>query len=229
MGMFDLLLGRKSAPAAKPRSSNSNSNTGNSTQFGASQMAGSAHAMRKDMVRLALRETLTRSGIPSAWISADMLRTSSSQREAGLHVRLQVRHWEPRLMQYGVALEQEFAQRLAMLDPQANTWLSGFSWQFALEDTSPCPGLPHPGSWTATATAPTVQPAAAPVVAPAAAPAQAALPTASGGVIEGPTTIPRPTDDVRGDLERLLALRDEDMRRHAEGGDSFAPTRPATL
>lgn len=220
MGMFDLLLGKKSAAAAKPR----NSSTGNSTQFGASQVAhgGSAHAVRKDMVRVVLREMLIRNGIPGAWLSAEMLRTSNAQREPGLHVRFLVRHWEPRLMEYGVALEQEFAQRLAMLDPQSGSWLSGFSWQFVLDDTASCPGLPHPGTWTAPA--PAAQ-AAAPV--PARAPAAPAA--ASGGVIEGPTTIPRPTDDVRGDLERLLALRDEDMRRHAEGGDSFAPTRPATL
>jgi hypothetical protein len=116
-----------------------------------------------------------------------------------------------------VALEQGFLQRLQMLDPQATTWLSGFSWQYALEDTSPCPPLPHPGTWMAPAQA-------ARPPAPA-----AAVPAApSGDVIEGPTTINRSTDDVRGDLERLLALRDEDLKRHASG-DHFAPTRPATL
>jgi hypothetical protein len=41
--------------------------------------------------------------------------------------------------------------------------------------------------------------------------------------------IPRPAEEVRADLDRLLAARDEDMKRHAQGGDNFAPTRPATL
>ncbi len=41
--------------------------------------------------------------------------------------------------------------------------------------------------------------------------------------------IPRPAEDVRADLERLLAARDEDMKRHSQGGDNFAATRPATL
>ena len=44
--------------------------------------------------------------------------------------------------------------------------------------------------------------------------------------------IPKTQEDVRADLERLLALRDDDMKRHnapQKGGDQFAPTRPASL
>lgn len=217
MGMFDLLRGKKTASAGKPRQSK---NSANSTQFGHSQLtqgSTSQHSVRKDLLRVALRETLTRNGIPPSWMSADMLRTNSPKRESGMHVRFLVRHWEPRLMLHGVALEQEFMQRLLMLDPQAHTWLAGFSWQFALEDTSACPSLPHPSAWL---TPPPTEPSAAAPLGPTTRPA---------GIIEGPMMAPRPIDEVRADLERLLALRDEDMKRHGEGGDNFAPTRPANL
>ena len=66
-----------------------------------------------------------------------------------------------------------------------------------------------------------------PVAAPE--PKPALPPQQSGDVIAGPVVIPQPQDDVRGDLERLLALRDEDLRRHDGRRDSYAPTRPATL
>jgi hypothetical protein len=215
MGMLDLLLGRKREVPAKPRNSRTSPNT---TQFAASQLppgSGSPHAVRKDVLKLVLRELLTRNGIPQTWITAEMLRTTSPRREQGLHVRFLIRQWDPRLMHHGPAFEGEFLQRLLMLDPLAGDWLMGFSWQFALEDTSACPQLPHPGSWTAPPPAPTPD-ACAPMTKP-------------GDIIEGPVVIPRGANGVRADLEQLLALRDEDIRRHAKGGDNFAATRPATL
>jgi hypothetical protein len=109
------------------------------------------------------------------------------------------------------------ADRLLALDPLAQAWLSGFSWQFALEDASACPSLPHPGSWTQP---PAAEPSDHAPVAPA---------TRPGGIIEGPTMMPKPIDEVRADLERLLAVRDHDLKRHGEGADHFAPTRPAGL
>lgn len=223
MGMLDLLKGRKPAPAGRKRSPAGTGSAAGpaSTQFQASSQVtlqgsgSSVHATRKDVLKLVLRECLSRNGIPQQWLTADLLRTTNTRREHGIHVRFLVRHWEPRLLVHGVALEREFADRLLMLDPQARDWLMGFSWQFAMEDSSACPPLPHPGAWTA----PSPQ-AEGPLAAPE---------TRPGDIIAGPVVIPQPVDDVRADLERLLALRDEDLKRHGGGADQFAPTRPATL
>lgn len=212
MGMFDLLRGKKAEAPARPRAPASP----NSTQFEASQMSpGSAHSTRKDLLKVALRDMLVRNGIPQSWLSADMLRTSSPRREPGVHMRFLVRRWEPRLMLHGPALEQEFTNRLLALDPQAADWLMGFSWQFAMDDVTGCPPLPHPGAWTAPPAAPE-QPAQAPLTKP-------------GDIIEGPVVIPRSPESVRAELEQMLARRDDDLTRPAPGGDHFAPTRPATL
>lgn len=215
MGMLDLLLGKRADPPAKAR--NSRPEGPHSVQFEASQLSPqSVNSVRKDLLRLVLRELLTRNGIPQSWLSADMLRTTSSKREQGLHVRFLLRHWEPRLMEHGPAFEQEFTQRLLMLDPAARDWLSGFSWQFAVEDASACPPMPHPGSWTAPPPQEQQPAARAPLTKP-------------GDIIEGPVRIPRTSEEVRADLEQLLALRDADLKRHAQGGEHFAATRPATL
>ena len=213
MGLLGTLFGKKpvaTKAAGKPSSKPQFASSG-STQ----SPAGSPHSVRKDLLRLVLRETLTRNGIPAGWLSADLLRTTTARREDGIHVRFLVREWEPRLMLHGVAFEKEYLQRLLLLDPLAVNWLMGFSWQFVLRDASACPSMPHAGSWTA---APPTVPERKPVLAP----------QESGDVIEGPVHIPQAKDDVRGDLDRLLALRDEDLRRHV-GRDVYAPTRPATL
>ena len=220
MGILDLLVGKKGAGTAKARRPAAPAAAAASTQFAPSQStqaASSPHQLRKDVIKLVMRELLMRNGIPNAWLSADLLRTTNSKREQGIHVRFLMRHFEPRLMQHGPALEQEFTQRLLLLDPLASNWLMGFSWQFVLDDTGKCPPLPNASAWTA------------PPVDPSPTPAQAGPEDQSGDVIAGPVVIPKPVDEVRSDLERLLALRDEDMKRHGKAGDNFAPTRPATL
>jgi hypothetical protein len=218
MGILDLLIGKKHAGAAKPRRPVAAA----STQFAPSQSAQAAsspHQVRKDVLKLVMRELTMRNGIPNAWLSADLLRTTNSKREQGIHVRFLMRHFDPRLMQHGPALEQEFMQRLLTLDPLAGNWLQGFSWQFVLDDASKCPPLPNASAWTS--------PPAVPEAAPA--PAATTAEDPSGDVIAGPVFIPKPLDEVKSDLERLLALRDDDMKRHSTPGDNFAPTRPAKL
>src|SRR5687768_8701155 len=201
MGILDLLIGKKGGGEAKGR----RPVPAASTQFAPSQSiqaSTSPHQVRKDVLKLVMRELLMRNGIPNAWLSADLLRTTNSKREQGIHVRFLMRHFEPRLMQHGPALEQEFTQRLLLLDPLAAGWLMGFSWQFTLDDASKCPPLPNAGTWTA--------PPAPP--APVAQDDRAATEDHSGDIIAGPVFIPRPVDEVRSDLERLLALRDDDMK-----------------
>lgn len=214
MGIIDMLLGRKPAPTRTR-----DSRPGPSTQFDSQHtQGGGSQSVRKDLLKLVMRETLTRNGIPPTWLAVEMLRTTTAKKEPGLHVRFQLRHWDPRLLVYGVALENEFTQRLLLLDPLARNWLMGFSWQFTLADRGTCPALPQPGTWST----PAEPSAPAPL-------ATQPAPIASADVIQGPSFEARPLEDVRADLERLLALRDEDLRKHGGPAQAFAPTRPATL
>lgn len=223
MGLFGWLGKPAKAANGKPKASRSPA-VPNSTQFAHSQSQPhsanptSQHAIRKDLLKVVLRETLMRNGIPASWIGADLLRSTSPKRnEPGIHVRLLIRHWDPRLMMCGVAFEQNFYKRLVAMDPLAANWLMGVSWQYTMDDLSQCPQLPHPGSWTAQAP----DPAQAPLVAPA-------QPGMDGDVIAGPVVIQQQQDDVRADLERLLSARDEDAKRHG-GRDPFASTQPISL
>ncbi len=217
MGFFDRLLGKDSAPApAQPpaRAAAAPASHAPSTR-------GAANApqnVRKELVRVCTRETLAHHGIPADWIRAEPLTTAQAGRDTGVHVRLVVQHWDPRLMLHAVALQHHLELRILAMDPQASAWLMGVSWQFQLADMSQCPPMPHPGSWTAQ---PQAQVQAAP---PAAGQAPA---SGDADVISGPTRsgAAKPATDARKDLERLLAERDAQFGK--DGEDSgFGRTQP---
>ena len=205
MGILDLLLKPRASAAQKSRlflTSQGN------TRFGSSEGGSSQGpiAVRKDLLRLVLRETVGASGIPGQWLDAQMMRSSSPRRGDGLHVRFFVRHWEPRLLEHAPGFEREFTRRLLMIDPAARDWLHGFSWQFTLPDADAAPPLPHPKSWMAPALRVRVQP----------------RPGNAGQIDEPPAGVQRSAGTAR---ERLA--QDFGQRRRAEAG--AAPGRAAEL
>jgi len=200
----------------------------------ASSEQGSA---RRELLRTVLRKTLNRHGIPPGWISAEMLVTTSRGRESGMHWRLLVKHWDPRLMTHSVALQNSLILRLLNHDPTAAEWLMGISWQYALVDEAACPPMPYPGFWTAEPAIDAEDESAA-----------AETPGGSGDVIAGPVRIATPdgkpapvrdsSDSVRSDLDKLLAIRDNELksdeeRLRAAGLDATQPmylkTEPVPL
>jgi hypothetical protein len=122
-----------------------------SISHGHSGDAAQQYVIRRDLLRLVLRDVLSRNGIPSAWLNLQMLTAKSSGKPKGIHVRLVVHHWEPRILAYAPGLEHAFIERLMTLDPLADQWMVGLSWQLALPGDFVPEALPRPGSWTAAA------------------------------------------------------------------------------
>jgi hypothetical protein len=161
-------------------------------------------APRREVLRVALRDTLNRHGIPVAWIGAETLVTTLRGAQKGIHWRLLIKRWEPELLVHSVAFQQSLINRLMTLDPNAGGWLMGISWQFALPDESICPPMPQ-RVWTAETPA---QPAKAGVPARAAtAPVAAAAPTA------------------KANLEQMFAARDAQLKDTG----TFERTEPSPL
>ncbi|MEJ6023972.1 hypothetical protein [Ramlibacter sp. PS4R-6] len=216
MSLIERLFGKK--PSVPPTSRmHSQISSGGLSQQNAMTMQGTT---RRELLRVVLRDTLNRHGIPSAWIAAEVLTTTSRNGERGVHWRLMIKHWDPRLLACEIALQQALIKRVTTFDPLASNWLTGISWQFALEDESQCPPLPHPGSWTSA-------PHELVKVAPA--------PEKVGGVIEGPVRIApqaapgKEVDAARADLDQLLAIRDADFKQHGGTKQTWASTEPAKL
>jgi len=218
MSLFNRLFGsrRTAAPASRPHS-----------QIASAQHSvnpnNSPGATRRELLRVVLRDSMNRHGIPASWIGAEMLVATSRNRESGIHWRLVIKHWEPRLMTHAIAFQHSLIRRIMTFDPMASSWLMGISWQFALPDESVCPEMPPPVTWTLEPHEPFVAPQ---------------IPVVAGGsadVIAGPVRIAEPEAEAadpvlaaRADLEALMALREDDFKRHA-GDEMDGATRPVFL
>ena len=160
------------------------------------------NATRRELVRVALRDTLVRNGVPTDWVSADAISAITRGREPGLHLRLVLRQWQPDLLAYAVTLQKSVAQRVLLLDPLAATWLTGISWQLSPEDDTQCAPLPAPGHWKRDVQAEPAVPAAVPA----------------------PPVLVH--SERRAALERLMNSGQVPGRKGGEDHPEFSPTRP---
>lgn len=102
---------------------------------------------RRELTSLAVRDTLRKHGIPAHWINAETHSTLGASRVRGIHLRLVVREWEPRLLAYTIALQRAIQARLIRLDPLSTAWMTGISWKFDVVDDGTCPALPPARYW----------------------------------------------------------------------------------
>ncbi|MBT9476237.1 hypothetical protein, partial [Polaromonas sp.] len=202
-----------SAPTLPPKAENPHDNP-------PSILEGSENATRSQLAHVLLRDLLRRHGIPAQWIDMKMLVVSSISRGAGLHMRLIVKHWDPRLMHYAQALQNEVMADAVRFDPQASQWLHGISWQLEMADSCPYTTLPDKKFWldeTAKLAAPMM--AAAPVA--AVAPVAQALTARQAAE----------ADDAEEDLNRLFFIRDQELERSSgdHAPDGYESTQPSPL
>src|SRR4051812_40280894 len=104
---------------------------------------------RRELLSMALQDILKKNGIPQHWISAETLIALTDNRERGIHLRLVLHEWQPRVVEYAIPLQRAVAARLHRLDPLSSAWMVGVSWRFAVPDTSVSPDLPSPSHWAA--------------------------------------------------------------------------------
>ncbi|HSV44381.1 MAG TPA: hypothetical protein VLJ58_01215 [Ramlibacter sp.] len=215
MSLMRRIFGGGKPPARPP--------AGASTQFHESQDStaqGSRSAPRRELVKVVLRDTLRRHGIPSDWIDSRILSVVSQSKVSGLHLHFIVRQGHERLLNYVPAFQASFMSTLEGFDPKASDWLLSVGWEFDRLAEGQWPAMPDPGTW-----------AAAPV-APVAAAVASLQPVASAPVPPDDTE-PAPLlsheDEVKQDLQALFAIRDAALLQDAQTRPEFAPTRPSEL
>ena len=90
----------------------------------------SANEPRRELVKMVLRESLRRHGIPAEWIDCRTLSVKSREKKSGLHVQFLVRKADEQLLPYVHAFQESFMAQIGRIDPSAKEWLFSVSWQF---------------------------------------------------------------------------------------------------
>ncbi len=138
MGLMQRIFGGRAKEAA-------------SSQFAESQTAlgqtKSLNVPRRDLVRLTLRETMRKHGIPGDWIDCRTLSVLTQQHKSGMHVQLLVRKADQQLLGYLHAFQESFWQDIQRSDPRAKDWLFSVGWEFYGKSMQGFCPMPDPTSW----------------------------------------------------------------------------------
>jgi hypothetical protein len=103
-------------------------------EAGHSQTAGThtktRSSARRDLVKLALRDTMRKYGIPSDWMDCRTLSVASPDKQPGMHVLFMVRKSDQQVLNYVHAFQENFWREIESIDPQARQWLFSVGWEF---------------------------------------------------------------------------------------------------
>ena len=104
--------------------------------------------LRRELLRVVLRDTLKKTGVPPQWIGGETTTLDEAGR-LSIEVRLILEAHEPRFLYYLAAFQAEFEARLLDVDPKAWDWVSRVSWSLGahLEATDPDFTMPTPDYW----------------------------------------------------------------------------------
>lgn len=90
----------------------------------------SRSSARRDLVKLALRNTMGKYGIPSDWMDCRTLSVASPDKKPGMHVLLTVHKADQHVLKYVQAFQENFRREVEGIDLQARQWLFSVSWEF---------------------------------------------------------------------------------------------------
>ena len=199
----------------------------------------SDHTTRHQLVQMLMRGLLRKHGIPAHWIELQILAVPGKKQGLGMYVHLVLKQWDSRLMNHIQAFQNTLLADIKRYEPKCGEWLHGMSWKLEMGSTCPYDTLPDKPFWTAPtqAAAPMVVPVAPPLtgmapLATTAAPvalAATAASVASASEPEAPRVKTEQEIEEHAKLERLFAIRDQEMIKKAayeEEPSGFADTQP---
>lgn len=161
---------------------------------------------RQELVRVVLKDTLRRRGIPHDWLSCEVIAVSKGPNQEELHIQLMLLKWSELFLRYAYALEHQLRQGLDRFEPSVDH--SGYiiSWRFASDSGCPFTVMPPPMIWLHDA-APAEAPEAAPSVLDRRKSVRAPKKSVPVAVATAEPPKPPPTEDGEFERTRLSPLR----------------------
>ena len=105
------------------------------------------NAPRRDLVKLVLRETMRKHGIPTDWMDCRALSVLTKHHKSGMHVQFLVLKNDHQILQWIHAFQESFWAQIMRTDPTAHDWLFSVGWEFYGKSVSGFDVMPDPSSW----------------------------------------------------------------------------------
>lgn len=110
--------------------------------------------LRRELIRVVLKDTLRRHGIPFHWLACEVIIISRAPGEEELQIQLVVLKWHDQLLQHAQALQQQLLLGLNRFDPSVDHSKYIVSWRLSPDCDCPVREMPAPGFWLQHATSP---------------------------------------------------------------------------
>jgi len=105
----------------------------------------------RELIRVVLRDTLRKNGIPTDWIGSQIASRVQPGLPTAHQIQLVILKWHEGLLRFAPLLEQQVLQGLQQFDPQSDHSGHTVVWSFAPNCGCPYTTLPAPAYWSATA------------------------------------------------------------------------------
>lgn len=105
-------------------------------------------AKRRELVRVVLRDTLRKHGIPADWIGFEITPLVNPAGGDAHLVHLVILKWHEHLMDYAPVLQEQLWQGLARFAPDTDRAQFTLGWKFSPECGCPLDAMPEPAFWT---------------------------------------------------------------------------------
>ena len=103
--------------------------------------------VQRELVRVVLKDTLRKNGIPAGWIGCEVTGISHNNMDDELFVHLIVMNGNEALLQYAPALQQDLMQGLDRFEPNVDHSNYVVSWLFSPDCGFKRTSLPAPSFW----------------------------------------------------------------------------------
>ncbi len=119
------------------------------SQLQESRSAVTSHSdLQRELIRVVLKDTLRRNGIPLDWLACEVITiVQSGNSKDQLHIQLMLMKWHELFLRYAPALEHQLLRGLDRFDPSVDHSHYIISWRFSPDCGCPFSTLPSPVVW----------------------------------------------------------------------------------
>ncbi len=117
-------------------------------QHSRSSTITSSSDLQRELIRVVLKDTLRRNGIPFDWLSCEVITIAQGpDTHEQLHIQLMLMKWHELFLRYAQALEHQLLRGLDRFDPSVDHSRYIISWRFSPDCGCPFGTLPPPVVW----------------------------------------------------------------------------------